>query len=148
MLTDALVGLASAGGTALVTAMVTDAWEDVKAHFARILGRGKATETATATAQLEQSRIALKGLTGSDLEIARVDQELIWRKHLADLLEQHPDSEAELQTLVAEVQARVAGLSAPVEQHVLAFDQAQQAVQGHGVQNVTFGGQREAGASR
>jgi hypothetical protein len=128
--------------------MVTDAWEDVKAHFARILGRGKATEIATARVQLEQSRLALKSLTGSDLERARLNQEAIWRKYLADLLEQHPDSEAELRTLVAEVQARVAGLSAPVEQHVTAFDQAQQAVQGHGVQNVTFGGQHEPGASR
>jgi hypothetical protein len=128
--------------------MVTDAWEDVKAHFARILGRGKATETAKAREQLEHSRIALRGLTGSDLERAQVDQEVIWRKHFADLLEQHPDSEAQLRTLVAEVQVLAAGLSAPVEQHVTAFDQAQQAVQGHGVQNVTFGGQREPGANR
>jgi hypothetical protein len=36
----------------------------------------------------------------------------------------------------------------PVVQHAAAFDQAQQAVQGHGVQNVTFGGQREPGPGR
>jgi hypothetical protein len=34
-----------------------------------------------------------------------------------------------------------------VQQHAAAFDQAQQAVLGHGVQNVTFGGQRGPDAS-
>jgi hypothetical protein len=38
MLTEALTARAATGGTALVTAMVTDGWEGVKARFARVLG--------------------------------------------------------------------------------------------------------------
>jgi hypothetical protein len=43
--------------------------------------------------------------------------------------------------LVAEVGTLAAGSAGMVVQHAAAFDQAQQAVLGHGVQNVTFGGQ-------
>ena len=48
MLTEALAALASTGGTALVTAMVTDGWEDVKGKFARLFGGGKAREAEAA----------------------------------------------------------------------------------------------------
>ena len=45
--------------------------------------------------------------------------------------------------LVAEVQAQVIGSAGSVRQQVSGFDQAQQAVQGHGVQHNVFGGQGE-----
>jgi hypothetical protein len=141
MLTDALTALASMGGSALVTAMVTDGWEGMKARFARMFGRGDAKRAEVAAGRLEQSQAVLAGLSGPDLERARTEQEIMWRTRLADLLEQDPSAEQELRTLVAEVQAQVAGSVGRVEQHAAAFDQAQQAVQGHGVQNVTFGGQ-------
>ena len=78
MLTEALAALASTGGTALVTAMVTDGWEDVKGGFARLFGRGRAREAETAVARLEQSRAALAGLSGADLERAQAEQEVVF----------------------------------------------------------------------
>lgn len=146
MLTEALTALASTGGTALVTAMVTDGWEGVKARFARLFGRGEGAQAETAAGRLEQSRAALEGLSGPDLERVRAEQQIIWRTRLGDLLEQDPAAEAELRTLIAEVQATVAGSAGRVEQHAVAFDQAQQVIQGHGVQNVNFGGQSGPGA--
>jgi hypothetical protein len=89
----------------------------------------------------------LTGLSGADLERARAEQEIVWRTRLADLLEHDPSAEQELRVLVAEVQAQVVGSAGRVEQHAAAFNQAQQAIQGHGVQNVTFGGQGGPGAS-
>jgi hypothetical protein len=145
MLAEALTALASTGGTALVTAMVTDGWEDIRTRFARLLGRGATKDTEAAAARLEQSRTALAGLSGPDLERARAEQEIVWRTRLADLLESHPAAEAELRGLVAEIQAQVIGSAGQVTQHAVAFGQAQQAVQGHGVQNVTFGGHDGAG---
>ncbi len=47
----------------------------------------------------------------------------------------------ELGVLVAEIRAQSIGSAGRVEQHVTGIDHAQQAVQGYGVQNVTFGGQ-------
>jgi hypothetical protein len=141
MLTEALAALASTGGTALVTAMVTDSWEDVKGRFARFFGRGKTKEAEAAVARLDQSRATLVGLSGADLQRARAEQEVVWRTRLGDLLEQDPAAENELRTLVTEVQAQVAGSAGPVQQHAVAYDQAQQAMLGHGVQNVRFGDQ-------
>ena len=141
MLTEALAALASTGGTALVTAMVTDGWEDVKGGFARLLGRGRVSGSESAAARLEQSRAALTGLSGADLERTRTEQEVVWRTRLGDLLEQDPAAETELRRLVTAVQAQVTGSAGPVQQRAAAYDQAQQAVLGHGVQNVRFGDQ-------
>jgi hypothetical protein len=140
MLAEALAALASTGGTAVVTAMATDSWEGIRARFARLLGRGDAKETEAAAARLEQSRAALASASGPGLERMRIEQEVAWRTRLEDLLEHDPGAENELRALAAEVQAQV-GSAGWVEQHAAAFDQAQQAVQGHGVQNVAFGGQ-------
>jgi hypothetical protein len=147
MLTEALTLLASTGGTALVTAMVTDGWEGIRGRCARLFGRGGAEQARVAAERLEQSRAALATLSGADLERARAEQETMWRTRLADLLEFDPSAEQELRALVAEVRAQAPGSAGRVEQHAAAFDQAQQAVQGHGVQNVTFGGQGGPGAS-
>jgi hypothetical protein len=147
MLTEALTALASTGGTALVTAMVTDGWEGVRARFARLFGRGDAKQAEAVAGRLDQSRAALAGLAGPDLERALAEQQVIWRARLGDLLEQDPAVEQEVRALVTEVRAQVTGSAGSVQQHAAAFDQAQQAVQGHGVQNVTFGGQGGSGAS-
>ena len=142
-----VVELAVAGATALVNAMVTDGWKGVRKRFARLLGRGDQKETEAAAARLEKSQEMLSGFSGTKLEKAQAEQAIVWRARLGDLLERHPDAEDELRRLVAEVQAQLAGSADWVEQHAAAFDQAQQAVQGYGVQNVTFGGQHASGAS-
>ena len=142
-----VLALAVAGATALVNAMVTDGWEGVRKRFSRLLGRGDEKATEAAAARLEKSQEMLSGLSGAELEKAQAEQAVVWRTRLGDLLESHPDAEDELRRLVAEVQAQVVGSAGRVEQRAAAFDQAQQAVQGHGVQNVTFGGQGGPGAS-
>lgn len=139
MLEDALVALASTGGTALVTAMVTDSWEGIKARFARMIGRGNTAQVEAVEAQLEQSRAVLEGFTGQDLERAQAEQEIVWRTRLSDLLERDPGLETELRALITETQAQTVGAAGRIEQYATAFDQAQQAVLGQGVQNVTFG---------
>jgi hypothetical protein len=143
MLAEALAALASAGGTALVSAMVTDGWESVKERFARLLGRGNPQAVKDVAARLEASHALLKGQSGPALERARTEQEIAWRTRLADLLEDHPEAEDELRAAVTAVQAQVIGSAGQVQQQVTGLDQAQQAVQGHGVQTNTFGGQGE-----
>jgi hypothetical protein len=147
-LAEALAALASAGGTALVSAMVTDGWESVKERFARLLGRGDPQVVKDIAARLEASRALLAGRSGADLERTRAGQEIAWRSRLADLLEDHPEAEGLLRATVADVQAQVIGSAGRVQQQVTGFDQAQQGVQGHGVQTNTFGGQGEPRAQR
>jgi hypothetical protein len=138
-----LAVLAATAGTALVNAMVTDGWGGIRKRFARLLGRGSDQEVEAAAARLEKSRGMLSGLSGADLERAQAEQAVVWRTRLGDLLEDHPEVEGELRSLVAEVQAQVIGSAGSVRQQVTGFDQAQQAVQGHGVQHNVFGGQGE-----
>jgi hypothetical protein len=145
MLAEALAVLASTGSTALITAMVTDGWEGVRARFARLLGCGDSKEAEAVAARLERSRAVLAAASGAELERVRAEQEIAWRARLEDLLERNPDTEVELRALVAEMQARAIGSAGRVEQWAVASGQAQQAVQGHGVQNVTFGGQQGSG---
>jgi hypothetical protein len=147
MLTEALTALASTGGAALVTAMVTDSWEGVRGRVARLFGRGDAKQTDTAGERLEASRAALEGKSGAELDQAVSEQQVVWRTRLADLLEQDPGAERELWDLVAEIHAQTGGSAGTVVQHAAAYDQAQQAVQGHGVQHNTFGGQSGSGTS-
>jgi hypothetical protein len=146
MLGEALAALASTGGTALVTAMVTDSWESIKGRVARLFGLGDAKQTEVAKGRLELSRATLDGLVGTDLDRARAEQEIVWRTRLRDLLEARPQAADELRSLIGVIQAQSTNSAGPVVQHATAYDQAQQAVIGHGVQNVTFGGQREPGS--
>jgi hypothetical protein len=148
MLSEGLTALASAGGTALVTAMVTDGWEGIRARFARLIGRGPLPGVDTVGARLDQSQAVLEGLTGSDLERVRAEQEIVWRTWLSDLLEQDPSVEAELRDLIAETQNQGLRADGRVQQRVTAFDQAQQVVLGQGIQNVTFGDRHEPGLTK
>ncbi len=138
MLAEALMALAATGGNAVITAMATDGWESFKGRIAQVFGRGQPDLAQATAARLDQSRAALAGLTGADLERVRTEQEVAWRTRLEDLLEQHPEAADELSALVAEVKT---GSTGTVQQRAEAYGQAQQAVLGHGTQIVTFGGQ-------
>lgn len=139
MLTESLISLTSIGGSALVSAMVTDGWEGVRGRVARLLGRGDAAGERRAATQLEQSRVVLTGSGGAAADEARAEQEIIWRARLVDLLERDPSAEQDVRTMVAEVQALVTTSVGRVDQHAVAFGQAQQAVLGQGVQHANFG---------
>jgi len=135
--------LAAAGGSALVTAMVTDGWETVKARFARLLGRGDDSRSVVAAQRLERSREVVAGLSGAELERARAEQQAAWAARLTDLLEEHPDAATELEALVA--QSGGGPVAGRMQQVVSGSGHAQQAVQGQGVQVNRFGGQGDGG---
>jgi hypothetical protein len=100
MLEKRLAELASACGTALVTAMLSDGWDRLKPRYAYLLGRDDPRETVDAAARLEQSRVILIGLSGMALVQAKAEQEIVWRALLADLLERRPQAEDLLRALV------------------------------------------------
>lgn len=142
MLSEALSALAATGGTALVTAMVTDGWETVRSRFARLLGRGDPEQAKAQEERLERSKTQLEPLSGPDRERAGAEQAIAWRARFEDLLEEDPAAAEPLRALITEVQAQPTLNIGRIEQHATAHDQSQQAVQAAGVQNVTFGDQR------
>lgn len=143
MLTEALIALAAAGSTALVQAAVTDAWTGLKGGITRLMGRGEQSREAVVDQQLERTRAELE-TAGPRVEQVRLAQQAAWQARLEDLLAEQPQVADQLRALLAQLADTPGASAGHVNQHAVAFGQAQQAVQGHGTQTVTFGSQPPA----
>jgi hypothetical protein len=138
MLTEALSALAAAGGTAVVSAMATDAWRTAKVGFSRLLGRGDSGHTALVEQQLEATRAELQTAEGRG-ERALALQQAAWTARLEDLLVEQPHAADELRKLIQQISQTNVNTAGTVVQHVGGWDQSQQVVQGHGTQSNVFG---------
>ncbi|MGC4763554.1 hypothetical protein ACLQ20_11940 [Micromonospora sp. DT46] len=115
-------GLAAAASAALIQAMVSDVWLNVKDHAARILGRDETESMVRADRVLEDSRERVltaspdRRDTASALEAAR------WKGRLQARLEEDPDFAVAIRELVAAVRAAGEGVdqSTTVQQNVTA----------------------------
>jgi hypothetical protein len=137
VLTDALIALASAGGAGLVQAVSTDVWMVAKAGVVRLLGRGDPEREGAVERQLERTRSEVRA-AGPSGEQVRSRHESAWTTRLEDLLAEHPDQADQLRSLLSTITAAGASIG-HVDQRVVGFDHAQQAIQGHGTQMITFG---------
>lgn len=95
-----LVALAA---NALVTAAVTDAWEDVRHKIARLFGRGE--PDTQIERRLDATREQLAAADPAELERVQAVQAAQWTTRFGDLLADHPDAEPELRALVVKIQA-------------------------------------------
>jgi hypothetical protein len=139
MLNEALAALATAAGTSLVSAMTTDAWTEVKTRFGKLLGRGDPEQEARQEGRLERSRREVTDAVADQMEQVRVGQAEAWRIRLSDLLEEEPEREAELRAVLDFLAERAPVTASGMAQvNAQAFDHAQQAVQGQGLQVNTF----------
>ncbi|GHD52056.1 hypothetical protein GCM10010335_63990 [Streptomyces galbus] len=88
MLTEALMAVAGAGGTAVVQAAGTDAWTGLRQRVARLLGRGDTQRERAELERLDRTAQALEeaGTTG-ETERARLRQEASWQTRFESLLE-------------------------------------------------------------
>jgi hypothetical protein len=102
---DPSTALALSAATALVNTMATDAWQATKALFARVFRHGDDGEVIRA--QLDRGDAQI--LRADDPE--RVRQVLVgsWQLELETLLRDHPEAEAELRSVLAEIEPRQAG---------------------------------------
>jgi hypothetical protein len=105
MLVEGLTALAALAGNTVVAAATTDAWEAARRKLARLLGRGDPRQEQLADQRLEETRQQLTGAEGAELEQARAALAVRWAARLADLLEEDPGAEAELQVVVDEIRA-------------------------------------------
>jgi hypothetical protein len=117
---EALLSLASMGAQAIVTAVVTDAWESVKHRFAGLIGRGDPGRTALAVRRLENSREELTGAPADRLELMEKQVAAVWQTRLLDALEEDPGLASELQVLVDAVWAQLPGGTASAAGHGVA----------------------------
>lgn len=97
-----IAALAALAGNALVTAAVTDTWEDVRHKIARIFGRGKPDSQIERKFDATRAAVEAAG-SADDAERARASQVASWTARLTVLLEDHPDAAGELAALVQEI---------------------------------------------
>ncbi|MDT9695679.1 hypothetical protein [Streptomyces sp. P17] len=95
MLAETLVALAAAGGTAVVQAAGTDAWEGLRARLARWFGRGNAESESRELERLDRSAADLLAVEGGEAAQVRARQEAGWQARIETLLESLADSERE-----------------------------------------------------
>ena len=120
MLAETLMALAALAGNTVVAAATTDAWEAARRGFARLLGRGDPAGTKVAERRLAETREQLTAAQGVDLERVRAALAERWAGRLADLLEEHPDAEADLRALVRQVQAALPAGMVSATDHAVA----------------------------
>ena len=104
MLPDAVAALAAAGGTAMVGAMVTDAWEAARDGCAQLFARAGTDRRAVIEAQLVDDADTVAHMDEAEREQVRQELAPVWRRRLGRLLEEHPDANTDLENLIVEIQ--------------------------------------------
>ncbi|ASY32219.1 MULTISPECIES: hypothetical protein [Streptomyces] len=106
MLEQELLALAASGGTAVVTAVGTDAWQLVREAVARWFGRGDTERENAELERLTRTETALRQSGADDVERESMRQESAWQARMETLLEGLSDEERataaeELRSLIA-----------------------------------------------
>ncbi|THA23052.1 hypothetical protein [Streptomyces sp. A1547] len=84
---ETLVALAVAGGTAVVQAVGTDAWEGLRGAVARWFGRGDAQREQAELERLDKTATALQATDPAEAERARIGQQASWQARIEAMLE-------------------------------------------------------------
>lgn len=115
-------GLAAAASAALIQAMASDVWLNVKDHVARILGRDESESVARAERVLEDSRERVLTASPDHRDTASALEAARWEGRLQARLEEDPGSAVAIRDLVAAVRAAGEGVdqSTTVQQNVTA----------------------------
>ena len=116
----ALAALTQAASNALITAAVTDTWEDMRHKIARWFGRGQPDPKIER--RLDATRDQLMAAAPGELRGVQADLAGQWKTRFADVLADHPDAEVELDALMEEIRANVvvAGHSAAAGRDMIA----------------------------
>ncbi|TYC66651.1 hypothetical protein EH183_41300 [Streptomyces sp. CB01881] len=111
MLSEALTALAMSGGTAVMTAAGTEAWEGFRHRVAAWFGRGNTQRESAELERLGRTAAELEAADGGQLERLRIRQEASWQARFEAFLEDLPEDERErageaLRELLAESAAQ------------------------------------------
>lgn len=99
MVAEWITSLAAAGGATLVAAAATDAWQQARAGFTRLLGGGDRDREVAAGRRLDALAREVEQAPPEALQRLRDD----WRTRLADLIEDDPAAADALRPLVDQI---------------------------------------------
>ncbi|NIL52710.1 hypothetical protein HBK87_19400 [Streptomyces sp. 2BBP-J2] len=98
-----LIALASAGGTAVVSAMATDGWERFRTGVVALWGRFRPDSIAELEQDLDTSRTALLETPDSEMEQTRQALHSVWQGRMLTLFLENGAAAAEFKTLLLEI---------------------------------------------
>lgn len=97
MLAEALMAVATAGGTAVVQAAGSDAWEGLRGRLARWFGRGDAERERGELERLDHTAADLATTDTGTAEQVRARHQAVWQTRIEALLEGLDDDEQRAQ---------------------------------------------------
>ncbi|MGA5063810.1 hypothetical protein ACPB9E_08505 [Streptomyces exfoliatus] len=115
MMEEALTVLAASGGSAVVAAMATDAWQTARGRVVRLFRHDGGSQQAFVEAQLDGG--AQLVAQAETLEQARQVLLPYWQLQLTEFLRRHPDAADELRSLAADVTAALPAVEQRWVQH-------------------------------
>ncbi len=143
MLGEVAAALAEAGGSALVGAMATDAWQATRSGVARLFGRDGSARRAAIEAQLDGNAALVA--QAEDPDEVRASLVPVWRLQLEALLREYPDVVEELRVLVGQARESLPASQQAWVQTNIAHDRATQNIVQHGTLHVHPGEQSPTG---
>ncbi|WP_329244725.1 hypothetical protein [Streptomyces canus] len=126
-----ILQMATPAAQALLSCMVSDAWQATKGRFARLLGRDSEGEIQIIEGDLEESRREI--LEGAS-DTSQVTAE-VWKARFRQALLANPEMADDLRTLLSELGNDSDAGSERVKQNAVAKDNAVVFQQSSGVQN-------------
>jgi hypothetical protein len=129
---DELGQLAQKGAIALVGAMATSAFSAARAGISRLFGRLSPDQERTVGTQLDADEDLVAGADDAERDNVREELTPGWRRRLARLLTQAPETAQELRDLLLELQATLPEDGQRWVQNVIARD--------HGTAYAALGG--------
>ncbi|WP_329624741.1 hypothetical protein OG357_33915 [Streptomyces sp. NBC_01255] len=95
MLGEALTALAAAGGTAVVQAAGTSAWQGLQQALAGWFGQGDQERERALLERLDDTSVVLAAASDAELERTTIGQQAVWQARFETVLEQLRESERE-----------------------------------------------------
>jgi len=115
-----LAQLAATGAAALVGAAATDAWQQARSGFARLLGRRPDGTDAVLLRRLDALSVEVEQAPPAERDEVRRRQLPLWQTRLEDLIEEDPTAVEELTSLTEQLQAQLPSRTQQWVQHITA----------------------------
>ncbi|WP_433832358.1 hypothetical protein ACQP2E_15930 [Actinoplanes sp. CA-015351] len=115
-----LVSLAASGSAALVAAAATDAWQQARAGFERILNQRDASRRRLTERRLDQTAAQVEQARPDERPEVRRRLQEQWQTRLSDLLEEDPTAAGQVQAVTDEIQKTLPAAQQQWVQHITA----------------------------
>jgi hypothetical protein len=115
-----ITGAASAGGTALIGAAATDAWQTARDGVVRLFARGGERRAELVRDHLDRDVAVIEAAGPGERDEVRARLLPAWQVRLADLLEEFPEAREELSAWAEQVRAQLPDVQASWVQNITA----------------------------